>query len=51
MFSWKHNGLLEIPDVYLSDANKNYIYNGAITVYDLKTELSLNGISKINFSI
>ena len=51
MFSWKHNGLLETPDVYLSDANKNYIFNGAISVYNLKTELSLNGISKITFSI
>lgn len=51
MFSWKHNGLLEIPDVYLSDANKNYIYNGVISVFDLKTELAINGISKITFSI
>lgn len=51
MFYWKYNGLLEIPDVYLSDANKNYIYNGVISVFDLKTELAVNGISKITFSI
>ena len=51
MFSWKYNGLLEVPSVYLSDANKNYIYNGALSIFDLKTELSVNSISKVTFTI
>lgn len=51
MFSWRYDGLIEIPDVYLCDANKNYIYNGTLSCFKLKTELSVNSISKISFVI
>ena len=42
---------LEAPDLYLANGNREYLSSGALTVFNLNTELYFNQMSSVTFTV
>ena len=42
---------LEAPDLYLGNGNREYPSSGALTVFNLNTELYFNQMSSVTFTV